>query len=534
MLGSFNDSIIGKFFKLEERGSCLASEFKGALATFLSMAYILAVNPRILSDSGGPCGDDFEPFTDEYVECVTDVKKQMITATALVSIFGTLLMGVTANLPIALSCGMGMNAYFTYDVVGFYGGGDISYGTALSAVAVEGAIFFLLALFGCRQAIVKFIPECIRYSTPAGIGFFLAHLGLQTAEGIGVVVGDIATAVTLGGCPLDKRTPMVALDPLCDAGIFCLTSDNYTCDNLDGRMTSWTTWIGIFGGLIMVICLSYKINSAFVIGISFVTIISWFRGTDVSYFEDDVYNIGGSGDDRFEYFKQIVKVESMEKITGKHSSDFGGIATALFTFLYVDFLDTSGTLFGLANQMNIVDENGDFPGSRQAFCSDALATIFGSIFGMSPVTSYIESAAGVQAGARTGLSSVFVAFFFFLSIFFAPILASIPPWASGGALILAGAIMSKSLLKVNFYDPCDAAAALLTVVVMPLTYSIAYGLIAGIGTYLICATVFFLLGKLGIEKPEFGPPEPPVVEEPKELELKEEVEVPVKEVEEEA
>lgn len=502
---------VKKFFKLEERGTTVMTEFRGGLATFLSMAYILAVNPRILADSGGPCdpadyGDSI--FSPGYEECMEDVKRQMITATALVSIFGTLLMGLTANLPIALSTGMGMNAYFTYDVVGWRGGGDIAYSQAMSAVAVEGAIFFILAITGARGAIVKLIPEPVRYATPAGIGFFLAHLGLQTAEGIGVVVGDIATAVTLGGCPLENRTPMVAYDDACANLGICVTSDNYTCDVEKGKMTGATTWIGIVGGLLMVILMAYRVKSAFIVGIVFVTVISWFKGTDVSYFEDDVYDIGGSGESRYEYFKQVVKIEPLDMITGEYSSDFGGVATALFTFLYVDFLDTSGTLFGLANQMDLVDEDGNFEGSTAAFSSDALATIFASIFGMSPVTSYIESAAGVEAGARTGLSSVFVAFFFFLSIFFAPILASIPPWASGSALILAGACMCKSLLKVNWYDPVDGAAAMLTLIVMPLTYSIAYGLIAGLGSYIICHSVFFVVEKVfKIEKPTFGPPE---------------------------
>jgi len=529
MFESFNDCAIGKYFKLNERGSNLTTEFRGAAATFLSMAYILAVNPRILADSGGPCDPDDYPaggiFSDGYAVCMEDVKKQFITATAIVSIFGTLLMGLTANLPIALSCGMGMNAYFTYDVVGWRGTGDISYNQALTAILIEGCIFFVLAVTGIRGFVVKLIPECVRFATPAGIGFFLVHLGLQTAEGIGVVVGDIATAVTLGGCPLENRIPMVAYDEDCETLGICVFSDTYTCDVLDGKMTGATTWLGIVGGLIMVILMCYKVQSSFIVGILFVTIISWFKGTDVSYFEDDVFNIGGTGEARFDYFSKIVSIEGLDKIAGQYSSEVKGIATALFTFLYVDFLDTSGTLFGLANQMDIVDENGDFPGSKYAFSSDALATIFGSALGVSPATSYIESAAGVEAGARTGLSSVFIAFFFFLSIFFAPILASIPPWAAGPALILSGAAMTKPLLKVNWYDPCDAAAATLTIIVMPLTYSIAYGLIAGLGTYLVCFVTFFVLEKVGIEKPTFGPP---VKSEP--VKAIDEVDEPVKDI----
>ena len=165
------------------------------------MAYILAVNPRILADSGGPCEyGDGGPFGDEYEVCLEETKRQMILATALTSMVACLIMGLWANLPIALSCGMGMNAFFTYNVVGFRGFGNVSYGAALSAVLIEGIVFFIIAISGLRFQIIKWlVPEPVRLATPAAIGAFLAHLGLQTAEGIGVVVGDIATAVTLGG-----------------------------------------------------------------------------------------------------------------------------------------------------------------------------------------------------------------------------------------------------------------------------------------------------------------------------------------------
>jgi len=507
---NFNESRLGKFFELEARGSNFTTELRGAIATFLTMAYILAVNPRLLADSGATCdmGALGGPFTDEYFACAEgDVKKQFIVSTALGSMFACLLMGLWANLPIALSCGMGMNAYFTYNVVGFHGLGNVSYGAALVAVLIEGIIFFILGITNIRFYIVKLIPEPVKYATPAAIGAFLAHLGLQTAEGIGVVVGDFATAVTLGGCPEDRRTYLTPLTDACIANSFdCQTSDTYTCDNLGGQMTSPTAWIGIFGSLVMVILLAYKIKSAFVIGIGLVTIVSWFRGTGVTYFPDTI-----AGDARFEYFKKVVSIESMDMITAKYDfseatgSDF---AVALITLLYVDFLDTSGTLIAIVSSMGLVDENGDFPKSRAAFSTDALATIFGSIFGLSPITSYIESAAGVELGSRTGLTSVFVAFFFFLSIFFAPILASIPAWATGGSLVIVGALMARSLTKVKWDNPVHAVTAFTTVMVMPLTYSIAYGLIAGIGTWIICKAVFIPLTFLGI-------PDPTAEEEPK-------------------
>ena len=268
-------------------------------------------------------------------------------------------------------------------------------------------------------------------------------------------------------------------------------------------MESATAWIGIFGTLLMVILLAYKIRSSFIIGIGLVTIISWFRGTAVTYFPDDPF-----GNDRFEYFQKVVSIESLSSITAKWDfSEASGseYAISLITLLYVDFLDTSGTLLAIVDSMGLVDENGDFPNSRAAFTTDAISTIFGSLFGLSPITSYIESAAGVEAGSRTGLTSVFVAFFFFLSIFFAPILSSIPAWATGGSLIIVGALMCRSLKKVHWENPAHAATAFVTMMVMPLTYSISYGLIAGIGTWFAVKLVALPLSYA------FGIPDPTII-----------------------
>mmetsp|Transcript_1059 Transcript_1059/g.1155 ORF Transcript_1059/g.1155 Transcript_1059/m.1155 type:complete len:531 (+) Transcript_1059:60-1652(+) len=508
---------IDDYFKLTERGTTISTEFTGAVATFLTMAYILAVNPRILADSGGPCEyGDGGPFSDEYVQCQEETKRQFVIATALTSAIACLIMGLWANLPIALSCGMGMNAFFTYNVVGFKGFGNVTYGAALSAVLIEGIVFFVIAVTGLRFYIIKtFIPEPVRDATPAAIGAFLAHLGLQTAEGIGLVVADVATAVTLGGCPEDLRIPMVALDDRCYAnGADCVLSDSYTCDGLNGQMESGTVWIGIFGTVLMTTLLAYKFRSAFIIGIGFVTVVSWFRGTAVTYFPyTDI------GNDRFEYFKKVVSVESMSSITAKWDfSEASGsdYVISLITLLYVDFLDTSGTLIAIVGSMNLVDEQGDFPNSRAAFTTDAISTIFASLFGISPITSYIESAAGVEVGSRTGLTAVFVAFFFFLSIFFAPILSSIPAWATGGSLIIVGALMCRSLTKVHWENPAHAVTAFVTVIVMPLTYSIAYGLIGGIMTWFFVKGVGFTLNKV------FGIADPTIIVEEKTEDVMEE------------
>merc|ERR1739844_471594 len=197
----------------------------------------------------------------------------------------------------------------------------------------------------------------------------------------------------------------------------------------------------------------------------------------------------------------------MGDFSGATGSDY---AIGLITLLYVDFLDTSGTLLAMVSSMDFPDTEGDFPKSRAAFSTDALATIFGSFFGLSPITSYIESAAGIEVGARTGLTSVFTAFFFFLSIFFAPILASIPAWATGGSLIIVGALMARSLVKVKWDNPAHAITAFVTVMIMPLTYSIAYGLIAGIMTWMVFKAVFIPLEMI------FGIPDPSVIVEEEE------------------
>jgi adenine/guanine/hypoxanthine permease len=334
-------SPVGRFFDFEGRHATFTRELSGALATFMSMAYILAVNPRILADSGGPCvappTEQGGIFADDYLACLEDIKREFVTSTALASMFGCLCMGLMANLPIALAPGMGMNAYFTYSVVGWRGTDKVSYEAAITAVLIEGCIFLVLAATGMRYAIIKLIPEPVRLATPAAIGFFLAHIGLQTAEGIGVVVSDIATAVTLGGCPENKRTKLVALTESClNDTLTCVTSDAYTCDVLGGVMTSGTVWVGILGLLVIVILLAYKNRSAFIVGISFITIISWFRNTAITYFPDTP-----TGDERFDYFTQVVRVEPINQLLVNFTSDLNGVAVALITFVYIDFLDTS-------------------------------------------------------------------------------------------------------------------------------------------------------------------------------------------------
>lgn len=523
---SVAESKIGKFFELEGRKSTLTTEIKAGTATFLTMAYILAINPRILADSGGSCvAPDGNIFAPEYEECLEEIKRQYVTATAIGSMVGCILMGLLSNLPIALAPGMGMNAYFTYNVVGWRGTGGIAFDAALTAVLIEGAIFFVLAVTGVRFTIAKLIPEPIKLATAPAIGAFLAHLGFQTAEGLGIVVADIATAVTLGGCPPEFRTPLVAYDDACANDGICVISDSYTCDVLGGRMWSATTWVGIVGMLIMAIMLAYKRNSGIIVGIVFVTVISWFRNSAITFFPDTP-----AGDAKFDYFSQVVSIEPLDKLWAQYSGDLSGAGVALVTFFFIDFLDTTGTMLAVVRPLGISDEKGDFPKSRQAFAVDAIATMFGSLFGLSPITSYIESAAGVEAGGKTGLTALTCGFYFFISIFFAPILSSVPAWATGGALVIVGALMCRDLGQIKWTKIDDGLSAFVTIMLMPLTYSIAYGLIGGLLVWCCCNLVFLVLSVAGIKSP-YSEEEEAAPEEPaKEVEDSEEsVEKPAEE-----
>lgn len=520
---SLNDrvekSFVGRYFKVAERKTKFTRELRAGTATFLTMAYILAVNASILTDSGGPCGVSdcsqvcnvtavsvancqgtysdgtvlalvdpgadckFPPINPGYQACLDRVKKDLIVATAASSLVGCMIMGVFANLPLALAPGMGTNAYFTYTVVGYHGSGNIPYQSALAAVLIEGVLFLLIAAVGLRTKLAKAIPRPIRTSSSAGIGLFLAFIGLQASEGIGLIGFSPSTLLTLGGCPSDYRVsvaPVVSINGTTELMAGGTVSSDVLC--LKHRMESATMWLGIVGFVIIGYALIKNIKGAMIYGIVFVTAISWFRNTKVTYFPHTAI-----GDERFNYFKKVVDVHKIEKTAGalsfKHFNQ-GELWIALITFLYVDILDTTGTLYSMAKFAGFVQESGDFEGQYFAFMSDATAIIVGSTLGTSPVTAFIESSTGIREGGRTGLTAITVAFYFFLSFFFTPLLASIPPWAVGPPLILVGALMMKSVLEINWEDLKEAIPAFITILLMPLSYSIAYGLIGGIGTYI--------------------------------------------------
>lgn len=479
-------SPIGKYFRLDgslsplsREGTKFTTEVRAGIATFFTMAYIITVNSAIIADSGGSCecnnklnksciGDE------TYEKCLGTIKHDLIISTALITCIGTTIMGLFSNLPIALAPGMGLNAYFTYTVVGYHGNGKISYKAALSAVFLEGILFVILSILGIRQYLARIIPMSIKTATGTGIGLFLTFIGLQKSAGIGLISYDPSTLVTLGGCPQ--------------------TDLDETGRCLNHHMESATTWLGIFGFIIITILTLYKVKGSLSIGIILISIISWFKNTSFTYFPDTKV-----GENRFEFFKKVVSFHLVDNNLAVMNFDFSTseVWVALLTFLYVDILDTTGTLYSIAKFGGYMNhETGDFEGSTAAFICDAISISIGALFGISPVTAFIESSVGINEGGRTGITALVTSFCFGISIFFAPIFASIPPWATGPALIVIGSMMARSIKNINWDYIGDSVPAFLTIALMPLTYSIAYGLIAGIGSYIIINTTVTLINKL--------------------------------------
>lgn len=353
----------------------------------------------------------------------------------------------------------------------------VPFEVALTAIFVEGFIFFGLALFGMRQWLARAIPASIKLATGVGIGLFLTLIGLTYSEGLGLIVGATDTPLELAGCT--SAIQGAAEDGLCPS---------YS------KMRNPVMWIGIFcGGIFTVLLMMYRVKGAIIFGILLVSIISWPRGTDVTYFPYTEL-----GDSNFNFFKQVVDFHQISKTlnvqqwnVAGHGGQFG---LALITFLYVDILDCTGTLYGMARFADLIDPvTQDFEGSSVAYMVDALSISVGAVLGVPPVTAFVESGAGISEGGKTGLTSVAAGICFFISVFFAPIFASIPPWATGCVLILVGSMMVSAVTEINWKYMGDAIPAFLTIALMPFTYSIADGLIAGICTYIVLNTTVWLI-----------------------------------------
>ncbi|KAJ9513803.1 hypothetical protein QJQ45_020878 [Haematococcus lacustris] len=512
-------SWVGRYFEVEQRNSTFFQEVRAGVVCFLTVCYIIPVNSGILTDTGGTCDPALECsagayagagaacrfFDPGFAACQARFKTNIIAATCIASMIATFIMALVARMPLAVAPAMGVNAYFTYNVVGYLATGKVTYKQALAAVFVEGWIFIFISVTGARGHLVELIPKNIMYSTAAGIGTFLAFIGLQQAEGIGLVTYDGATLVSLGGCPPDQRYRMYAIydgdfsyDSVCasnknpDGTINWVgqtvamgpRSANYGCGGK--QMTSPTTWLGIATGIIMVVLMMKDIKASILIGILFCTFISWIPTHSATYFKDRSPTPGGQA--RFEYFLKGAVVPSVEMTGGMlefKALNRSDVWVALITFLYLDFMDATSTMYAMARLVGehvpgFVNEKGVWPRQMLTMVTDGLAIVIGSTLGTSPLTVFAESAIGIRAGGRTGISSFIIAIGFGISMFLSPIFASIPPYATGPALILVGALMMEHSRYVNWDDPRQAVPAFLTIVLMPLTYSIAYGIICGL------------------------------------------------------
>ncbi|KAI0886106.1 permease family-domain-containing protein [Annulohypoxylon maeteangense] len=484
-------SSVGRWFQLEgsghpkeRKGSYFFTELRAGVAAFFAMAYIIAVNSSIVADTGGTCvcdGGVDDPIcnvNEDYLLCAAEVKRDLVTATAAIAALSSFCMGLFANLPVSLAPGMGLNAYFAYTVVGYHGTGTVPYSVALTAIFVEGWVFFALALFGLRQWLARAIPRSIKLATSVGIGLFLTLIGFTYSEGIGLLTGAKSTPLELAGCTSDMLDQVTGI---CPSG---------------AKMRNPTLWIGIFcGGVFTALLMMYRVKGAIIAGILLVSIISWPRGTSVTYFPYTAV-----GDSEFNFFKQVVDFHRITKTLGVQQwdiSEYGGqFGLAFITFLYVDILDCTGTLYSMARFAHVVDPvTEDFEGSTIAYMVDAISISIGSLLGSPPVTAFIESGAGISEGGRTGITSMTTGLCFFVSIFFAPIFASIPPWATGCVLVLVGSMMMQAVTEINWRYIGDAVPAFVTICAMPFTYSIADGLIGGICLYITLNTTVWVIEK---------------------------------------
>ena len=404
---------IQNYFSIEEKGSTIRTEVMAGLATFLTMAYITVVNPAILSTEG--TGMEFGA---------------VFTATIIAAVVGTLIMGLWAKWPVALAPGMGLNAFFAFGVV--FGMG-YTYSQALAAVFIAGLVFLALSVTPARKYIINSIPQSMKLGIGAGIGLFLAIIGLKNA---GVVVDHPATLVGLGD------------------------------------VSSWPVILAGLGFAVMAIADKRKIPGAIIIGVLATSIIAWVFG---------VADISG-----------VVGV--VPNPVHAFSLDFSLIATAgfigtAFAFLFVDFFDTAGTLTSVANLTGKVNENGEVEGIDRALLADSTATAVGALVGTSNTTSYIESGSGIKEGGRTGLTAVVVAILFGLCLWFAPLAQSIPAFATAPALVFIATYFLRNLKDIEWDDVSEYAPAVLAAIVMPLTFSIAYGIALGFIAHVVIKAI---------------------------------------------
>ena len=423
--------MLEKFFKLKENGTNVRTEVVAGITTFMTMAYILAVNPSILSASG------------------MDAQAVLI-ATAIASFIGTMCMALLANYPFALAPGLGLNAYFAYTVCGSMG---YSWQIALFAVFVEGLIFIVLSLTNVREAIFNAIPLQLKKGVSVGIGLFIAFIGLQNA---GIVVNSDSTLVTIVDFTTDFHTSGISA-LLAVIGIFVIAV-------LYVKKVKGAILIGIFATWILgIIC---QLTGLYVVtpDAGYYSLIpAWSN-----------FNLGAISS----IFGQCFKAD----FSGLRVFDFIAIVCA---FLFVDIFDTLGTLIGCATRADMLDKDGRLPRIKEALLADAIATTAGAVLGTSTTTTFVESSAGVAEGGRTGLSSVVTGILFLLAVFLSPIFITIPSFATAPALLFVGFLMISAVTAIAFNDFTEAVPAYLALIAMPLTYSISEGIAAGVISYVV-------------------------------------------------
>ncbi len=423
--------MLEKFFKLKENGTNVRTEVVAGVTTFMTMAYILAVNPSILSASG------------------MDAQAVLI-ATAIASFIGTICMALLANYPFALAPGLGLNAYFAYTVCGSMG---YSWQIALFAVFVEGLIFIVLSLTNVREAIFNAIPLQLKKGVSVGIGLFIAFIGLQNA---GIVVNNDSTLVSIVDFTADFHTSGISA-LLAVIGIFIIAV-------LYVKKVKGAILIGIFATWILgIIC---QLTGLYVVT------------PDTGYYSLipawSSFNLGAISS----VFGQCFKAD----FSSLRAFDFVAIVCA---FLFVDIFDTLGTLIGCATKADMLDKEGKLPRIKEALLADAIATTAGAVLGTSTTTTFVESSAGVAEGGRTGLSSVVTGLLFLLAVFLSPIFITIPSFATAPALLFVGFLMISAVTAIDFNDFTEAVPAYLALIAMPLTYSISEGIAAGVISYVV-------------------------------------------------
>ncbi|MCI7186175.1 MAG: NCS2 family permease [Mitsuokella jalaludinii] len=411
-----NQGFLDRFFKLREKNTTVKTEVLAGLTTFIALAYIIFVNPNILSEAGIP-------------------KEAAIASTIWIAALSTMVMGVFANYPVALAPGMGLNAFFAYYVCGTLG---LHWTVALGAVFFSGVLFLILTVSHIRQAIINSVPQNLRVAISVGIGLFIAFIGLK---GTGLIIPDKATFIGLG------------------------------------HVTDPTTMLSLFGLVLTGALMARNIQGSILIGIIVTTLLSMVLGySPVPHAIGDV--ISTSLPHMGETFGKL-------DIAGAWNY---GIVSIIFTFTVVELFDNMGTLIGLTSKAKLIKPNGEIENLDRALTTDAVGTICSSIFGTSTVTSYIESAAGIAAGGKTGLTAVTVSICFLIALLFAPLVGLVPGFATAPPLILVGALMMSEVGKINFVDFSDGLPAFLTIIMMPLTGSIANGFAFGFVSYVFMKT----------------------------------------------